>query len=87
VIFVVDTVNDRVQVLETGSFFGSFGQFGEGNGQFLRPVGMAVNADTGDIYVSDADLHRVQKFDNTNAFQATTGSFGSGERSFNAPLS
>jgi hypothetical protein len=83
---VADTNHDRVQVLETDIFLGSFGGFGEGNGQFLRPIGVTGNPKTGDIYVTDGDLHRVQKFDTAGTFRATTGSFGTGERSFNAPL-
>ncbi len=85
VFFVADTKNDRVQLLEADFFFGSFGGFGEDEGQFLRPFGVAVNATTGDAYVTDTDLHRVQRFDNTTAFVDQTGSFGSGQQSFNAP--
>jgi sugar lactone lactonase YvrE len=85
-LLVADTKNTRVQRLTSGTFNGSFGEFGEDDGQFLRPIGVAGNPNTGDIYVTDVNLHRVQKFDTAGTFLATTGTFGSGERSFNAPL-
>lgn len=41
----------------------SFGSTGTGGGKFQAPTGVAINQDTGDVYVTDRTLHRVSKFD------------------------
>jgi DNA-binding beta-propeller fold protein YncE len=43
-------------------FVGSFGGSGSGAGQFLSPSSVAVNAETGAVYVSDQGNNRVQEF-------------------------
>ena len=45
------------------SFITAWGTYGTGNGQFKYPEGVAVDATTGDVYVTDYENHRVQKFD------------------------
>ena len=47
---------------QDGGFIDLFGESGDGNGQFNRPAGLAVDAD-GDVYVADLRNHRVQMFD------------------------
>jgi len=42
------------------SYHCQFGDSGEGDGQFTEPSGVAVNMNTGDILVADANNHRVQ---------------------------
>jgi DNA-binding beta-propeller fold protein YncE len=44
-----------------GNFLGSFGEMGDGFGQFSRPRGIAVN-DKEEIYIVDAGLQNVQVF-------------------------
>jgi DNA-binding beta-propeller fold protein YncE len=45
-----------------------FGGPGEGPGQFFEPAGLAVEQDSGDIYVVDSNHQRVEKFDAEGAF-------------------
>jgi tripartite motif-containing protein 71 len=43
------------------SFITKWGSQGEGDGQFDRPSGVAVDS-SGNVYVADARNHRIQKF-------------------------
>jgi len=64
-VWVVDYGNYRVQELtNTGAPVGSFGSYGNGNGQFTGPVGIAVvNVGVNrDIFVTDPYNYRVEKF-------------------------
>jgi DNA-binding beta-propeller fold protein YncE len=49
---------------------------GDGRGEVLEPAGVAIDA-FGRLYVSDAALHRIQRFDERGAFLGTAGSLGS----------
>ena len=40
----------------------SFGSFGKGQGQFVKPLNIAINDTTGNIAVADFDNNRVQLF-------------------------
>ena len=56
------TWNSRIQkFLADGSFLAKWGSKGNGDGQFLAPSGIAVDA-AGNIYVGDMGNHRIQKF-------------------------
>ena len=72
-VFVADQ-NDRVQKFNSsGVFQFKFGTGGSGAGAVVAPSGVAVNATTGDIYVSDGFPERtsgiVQKFNSSGVFQ------------------
>ncbi|HEU4705953.1 MAG TPA: NHL repeat-containing protein [Solirubrobacterales bacterium] len=41
----------------------TIGEFGEGAGQVRFPTGVAIDRSTGDLYVSDANNFRIDKFD------------------------
>lgn len=57
-----------VQVFDrTGTFKRRFGGYGEGQGLFLRPMGVAVDG-TGRIYVADSYQNVVQVFGSNGAF-------------------
>ncbi|MCX7704255.1 MAG: 6-bladed beta-propeller, partial [Planctomycetota bacterium] len=76
---VCDTYNHRVQIFETnGTFVRSFGGFGYGNGQFISPIGIAVDATNNRIYVTDTGNHRIQVFDLNGTFVASWGHYDSG---------
>lgn len=53
-----------------------------GDGQFNLPIGIAFDRD-GNLYVTDAFNHRVQKFDPTGKFLGSFGVFGSEDGQFN----
>ena len=62
----------------------SFGQYGKGQEQFIRPEGVAVTQD-GHIVVADWNNHRIQVLTAEGAFIATVGSEGSQQLQFNYP--
>lgn len=72
-LFVLDTGHNKIQVWNrfTGAYVGSYGSLGEGNGQFLRPYGMAMDPRPGTnrLAVVDQGNYRVQVLD----FNPTTG--------------
>src|SRR5262249_24037227 len=51
----------------------SFGEPGSGPGQLSRPVGIAVDESTGDVYVADRNNHRIEQFDSSGNFVRTWG--------------
>jgi DNA-binding beta-propeller fold protein YncE len=58
----VDTRNNRVQKFTgDGDFLAAWGDSGSQNGEFDDPRGIAVDRH-GNIYVSDTDNNRIQKF-------------------------
>jgi DNA-binding beta-propeller fold protein YncE len=58
-------------------FRGMWGSHGTGDGQFEAPFDIGVDSND-DIYVTDRDLHRVQKFTRTGDFIRKWGEFGIG---------
>ncbi|MBI5234495.1 MAG: 6-bladed beta-propeller [Deltaproteobacteria bacterium] len=62
-LYVTDTMNARIQVLDSeGRFVRAFGKFGDGAGMFARPKGVAVDSE-GHVYVVDAAFNNIQIFD------------------------
>ena len=66
-------------------FLTAWGSEGTGNGQFTYPQRVAVD-DGGNVYVTDPDVNRVQKFDGAGAYLADVGSGGTGDGSLFFPL-
>ncbi len=58
-----------------GSLRATLGGWGTQPGQFWTPLGMAVGP-TGELYVTDANNHRVQKFSATPATPARSSTWG-----------
>jgi DNA-binding beta-propeller fold protein YncE len=59
-IYVADTGNCRVQILDsTGNFVRAFGAQGDRPGSFIRPKGIAVDSE-GHVYVADAEFNNFQ---------------------------
>jgi YVTN family beta-propeller protein len=90
VLLVVDTHNNRVQAFTAGgAFLYSFGSVGgvPGTlpGEFDFPVGICVDS-PGNVYVTERNNHRVQKFEPTGFWLAEWGTFGSGDGQFNNPI-
>ncbi|MGH2614454.1 MAG: 6-bladed beta-propeller [Thermomicrobiales bacterium] len=67
-VFVADLGNDRVQKFAPNAqdphqyeFVTAWGSPGSGNGEFFRPLDVAVD-DDGNVFVADLDNSRIQKF-------------------------
>jgi tripartite motif-containing protein 71 len=61
-VYVVDTINNRIEVFNTnGTFITKWGSQGSGDGQFNGPTAIAIPRDT-TVYVSDSGNHRIQHF-------------------------
>jgi DNA-binding beta-propeller fold protein YncE len=72
-IYVADTGNDRVQVLNPdGSYSNMFGESGTGDGEFRAPMSVAVNA-KGNIYVADSRNKKIKAFSQDGIFLFAAG--------------
>jgi sugar lactone lactonase YvrE len=75
-LYVVDTILNRVVIVGlAGQIMGSFGERGDGPGQFNFPTNIARAAD-GRIFVSDTMNFRVQVFDPDGRFLRSFGRAG-----------
>jgi DNA-binding beta-propeller fold protein YncE len=80
-LYVCDFAKQRVEVLDrgSGSLIRTFGEPGQGPGQFIRPLGIAVD-EQGNVYVTDVLNCRMQKFDRAGkvvtAFGITSANAG-----------
>jgi len=84
-VYVSDIQNDRIQKFTSaGDFITTWGNEGDGYGEFIRPYGLAADND-GNIYVADIDNHRVQKFTSAGDFITTWGNEGDGYGEFIRP--
>jgi RHS repeat-associated protein len=54
------------------------GLAGLGAGEFSNPEGLAVNQNSGDIYVADSTQDRIQELSATGAYITSFGSYGTG---------
>jgi DNA-binding beta-propeller fold protein YncE len=72
-------------VNESDSLFKfDFGSVGTGNGQFNSP-GNTARDSLGNIYVTDLNNNRVQKFNSSGVYQSQFGSAGTGNGQFGSP--
>ena len=90
-IYVADTLEEGAVVLcnhriqrfsKAGVWQASYGEYGTGDMQFNRPIGVSVD-DNGVVYVADADNGRVQCFNSVGILQWKFGAPGSGDGKFN----
>lgn len=66
------------------TFLNDWGSSGNGNGQFDAPTGLAIGP-AGNVYVTDSNNRRVQKFDHNGTYLDQWGSSGTGDGQFNLP--
>jgi len=84
IVYVTDTMNDRVEIFDAdGNFISTFGQNGDGPGYFARPKGIAVDGD-GHIWVADEMQDRVQVFNREGRLLAYLGGHGNYPGQFKA---
>ena len=70
---MADVFNNRVQKFTSqGEFIARWGSLGSGDGQFDKPVGVAVD-EAGNVYVADRNNHRIQHLHSTGTFIARRG--------------
>jgi DNA-binding beta-propeller fold protein YncE len=83
---VADTHYHRVVVFDRdGDVVRMFGEFGEGPGQFIYPVGITKD-NSGHIYVTEyGGNDRIQKFTERGEFVSAFGGFGTEEGQFQRP--
>ena len=82
---LVDHRNHRVQrFTKDGRYLSKWGSFGDGDGQFNLPWGIAQDRDR-NLYVADWRNDRIQKFNSDGEFLAKYGGSGTGEGRFNRP--
>ncbi len=88
-IFVADCWNHRIQVFDVdGSFIRKWGSFGQADGQFYFPRGVAVlqkHPTQNLVYVTDSGNNRVQIFTVEGTFVRKWGTKGSCDGQFNYP--
>ncbi len=81
----IDSRGVRVTVYDLDSnFFGTFGSFGDGDGQFISPTAVAVDG-TDRVYVSDEYTHRIVVFDSEGGSITSWGTRGDGPGELNSP--
>ena len=78
----------RLTVMKLGAdgeeYISTFGSYGEEAGQFIWPVGIALDKDT-NVYVTDEWLHRVTKYGKDGEYLTHWGIQGSGDGELNRP--
>jgi DNA-binding beta-propeller fold protein YncE len=84
-VYVVDTMNFRVQVFDQdGKFITKFGRIGRQPGTFSRPKGIGIDSE-GHVYVVDANFGNFQIFDENGILLLFIGSPGAGRGQFFLP--
>ena len=85
-VYIVDTFNNHIQVLNSDLTFSStFGKYGKNKGEFVYPWGIACDS-TGNVYVADGANHRIQVFTSTGKFLRMFGSYGEGNGELDWPI-
>jgi PKD repeat protein len=69
---------------ETYHLITKWGSYGTGDGQFAAPFGVAVDS-SGNVYVADYFIDRIQTFDSNGNFITKWGSYGTGDGQFEYP--
>jgi DNA-binding beta-propeller fold protein YncE len=78
IVYLADSGNNRIQAFSPdGDFLFAWGSAGSEPGQFINPVGLAVDGDA-NVYVADVVNHRVQVFDLQGRFLRAWGEKGEG---------
>ena len=65
-------------------YISTFGSYGEDPGQFIWPIGIALDINT-NVYVTDEWLHRVTKYNQDGEYLTHWGTHGSGDGELDRP--
>jgi 4-hydroxy-3-methylbut-2-enyl diphosphate reductase IspH len=83
-IYVADTGNSKIKKFtNTGEFLSSWGTYGDKDGEFQSPTGIAIYENN--VYVVDEKQSVIQKFDSDGNFILKWGGFGDEDGEFNKP--
>ena len=78
----------RINVFRLGEdgeeYINEFGSYGDGPGQFIWPISIAVDSDV-NVYVADEWLNRINVYSQDGEFLREWGSKGSGDGELNRP--
>ena len=67
-VYILDGANNQLKIFNSkGVFDQAIGRAGEGNGEFLGPVGMDID-ERGHVYVADTGNRRIQIFNGTGDY-------------------
>ncbi len=78
-VYVADSLNARIEVFDAnGKFLFQWGKAGKSEGQFTRPIDLALDAQ-GNVFVIDDRSDQVSKFDAEGNFILRWGGTGSAE--------
>jgi DNA-binding beta-propeller fold protein YncE len=84
-VFVAELWNHRIQRFTLdGKFQLEWGQMGNAEGDFTNPLGVFVDCDRDEVYVSDR--YRIQVFDSNGNYVRKWGSPGQGNGQLNFPM-
>src|SRR5581483_1535899 len=84
-VYCTDEWANTISVFDSsGKYITKFGETGSGDGQLLRPAGIAVEKN-GNIIVVDSGNNRLQVFSPEGKFLAKCGEAGKGPGQFNQP--
>jgi YD repeat-containing protein len=73
-VWVASLANDRIEKFSpAGALLGSYGSYGTGVAELIRPWGIAVNQSNGDVYVTDEGNSRVTELSEKGEFIRTFG--------------
>ena len=85
IVYVSDDWTNTISVFDTsGKFLRKWGKPGSGDGELMRPAGLAVEKN-GNVIVVDSGNNRLQVFTPEGQFVGKCGSAGSGDGQFNQP--
>lgn len=85
-VYIGESGTDRVQKYTTdGVFVDTWGEFGQGDGQFDNPFDIAVDDITGRVYVADTNNNRVQIFESDGTRVTEFGYWGEDPGDFKGP--
>jgi tripartite motif-containing protein 71 len=84
VLIVLGALLPAVAVAQAPPYLTQWGSEGSGDGQFRNPRCAAVDL-SGDVYVTDGNNNRVQKFSASGTYLLQWGTLGTGDGQFNSP--
>ena len=81
----VQTEGIRVGICNLESeYFGDFGSYGSGDGQFIWPTALAFDSED-NIYLADEHIHRITVYDKDGKYLRKWGVHGSADGELNGP--